>query len=308
MQTLENKEEYEIIELFGKAVKVRNKPCSVNGKIENSTSMKLDLYIKVSDLCNARCSVCSNKGNEKNSKLDYQKLEYVIKYLEDRGRIGRIAITGGEPFLDFDRLNKVLNIVFRAKPDAYVTINTNGFQIKESLKLDNISQVGGIHISRHHYKDSVNNEFFDINTASRNDINNVIKSSKNQKLFRLNCLLMNSYIHTIKDVERYLEMASVVGANHCGFISLMPYNEDAVKEYVDFKDVFKDVPERFQIISETKDLDICECTNGVYIANNGRLMPFYARKTKELDCPYARQYVYTSDNHLTAGFGGPKII
>ena len=48
MQTLDNTE-YESIDLFGKVVKVRNKPCSVNGKIENSTSMKLDLYIKVSD-------------------------------------------------------------------------------------------------------------------------------------------------------------------------------------------------------------------------------------------------------------------
>lgn len=307
MQTLDNTE-YESINLFGKIVKVRNKPCSVNGKTANVSNMKLDLYIKVSDLCNAHCSVCSNKGNEKPSDIDYKKLEFVIAYLESKGRIGRIAITGGEPFLDLDRLNKVLNVVFKAKPDAYVTINTNGFRIRDSLSLDNISQVGGIHISRHHFKDSVNNEFFGIKTASRDDIRRVVVDSHNSKLIRLNCLLMKNYVHTIKDVERYLEMAAVLGVNHCGFVSLMPYNEESISEYIDFSDIFKDVPERFQIISKTKDLDICECANGVYLANNGRVMPFYARKTKELDCPYARQYVYTSDNHLTAGFGGRNLI
>ena len=299
---------YETIELFGKKVDVRNRPCAINGKEFDIRTTKLDLYIKVTDLCNGHCSVCSNKGYEKKSEIDYQKLKYVIKYLDEQDRVGRIAITGGEPFLDLDRLNKVLNIVFDAKPDAYVTINTNGFRIQDSLSLDNISQVGGIHISRHHYRDSVNNEFFGIKTASRDDIRRVVTESKNPRLIRLNCLLMKNYIHTILEVQRYLEMAAVLGVNHCGFISLMPYNEASIREYVDFNDVFQEVPERFQIISNTKDLDVCECANGVYLANNGRVMPFYARMTKNLDCPYARQYVYTSDNHLTAGFGGPVLL
>lgn len=299
---------FETIELFGKKVDVRNRPCVVNGIKHDIKTTKLDLYIKVSDLCNAHCSVCSNRGCEKASEIDYKKLEYVIKYLDEKGRIGRIAITGGEPFLDLDRLNKVLNIVFKAKPDAYVTINTNGFRIKNSLLLDSISKVGGIHISRHHYRDSINNKFFGIDTASRDDIRSVVVDSNNPSLIRVNCLLMKNYIHTIKDVERYLEMAAVLGVNHCGFISLMPCNDESLNEYIDFNDVFKDVPDRFQIVSSTNDLDICECTNGVYVANNGRVMPFYARSTKKMDCPYARQYVYTSDNNLLAGFGGQKII
>ena len=62
------------------------------------------------------------------------------------------------------------------------------------------------------------------------------------------------------------------------------------------------------MISRTKDLDVCECTNGVYLANNGRVIPFYARMTKDLETPYARQYVYTSNNHLTAGFNGKIIV
>ena len=306
MQTLENY--YETIELFGKKVDICNSLCSVNGKEDIPNKVKLDLYIKVTDLCNAHCSVCSNKGNEKNSNLDYKKLEYIIKGLNEQERLGRIAITGGEPFLNLDRLNRVLNIIFSIKPDAIVTINTNGFRIKECLDLDSINLVSGIHISRHHYRDSINDEFFGIETANRNDIREVIKKSENPHLIRLNCLLMKKYIHTINDVSRYLEMAANLKVDHTGFITLMPYNEEAIKEYVDFNDIFKDVPERFQIISNTKDKDICECTNGVYLSNNGHVIPFYARKVKELNCPYARQFVYTSDNQLTAGFGRQKII
>ena len=43
--------------------------------------------IKVTDMCNAKCSVCSNHGNEKCSKIDYEKLKYVIQYLDKKGLI-----------------------------------------------------------------------------------------------------------------------------------------------------------------------------------------------------------------------------
>lgn len=297
----------ETIELFGKKVEIKNSECTKNKSLPTTGHMMLDLYIKITDLCNANCSVCSNRGNEKCSQIDYEKLRYVIKYLESQHRVNRIAITGGEPFLDMDRLNKVLNVIFAAKKDAFVTINTNGFRIKECLDLANISKVGGIHISRHHFNDSINDRFFGIKTASISDIEEVM-SRVNPKLVRLNCLLMKSYIHNIKQVEKYLEMASELGIRQCGFVSLMPCNEESKEEFIDFNDIFTNLPSRFQTISHTKDFDICECTNGVYLAKNGRIVPYYARMTKEMNCPYARQFVYTSDNHLTCGFNKSILI
>ena len=298
----------ETIELFGKKVDIKNSECTLNGAKPTTGHMMLDLYIKINDMCNAKCSVCSNHGNEKKSEIDYAKLKYVIEYLEREHRVNRIAITGGEPFLDMERLNNVLNIVFEAKPNAFVTINTNGFRIKDCLDLDSISKVGGIHISRHHFDDSINNKFFGIKTASISDIDEVVSKIDNPRLIRLNCLLMKSYIHDIKGVEKYLEMASELDVHMCGFVSLMPINEESKKEFIDFNDIFTDLPSKFQKISKTNDLDICECTNGVYLADNGVVMPYYARMTKELNCPYARQFVYTSDNHLTGGFNKGIIL
>ena len=56
------------------------------------------------------------------------------------------------------------------------------------------------------------------------------------------------------------------------------------------------------------DKNICECINGAYISNEGKIIEYYARMTKELNCEYARQFVYTSDNKLTLGFGKEIII
>ena len=57
-----------------------------------------------------------------------------------------------------------------------------------------------------------------------------------------------------------------------------------------------------------QDLNICECTNGLYLANNGNIVEYYARMTKDLNCNYARQFVYTSDNKLTVGFNQKSLI
>ena len=97
------------IELFGQKVEIKDTPCTRKGETPERCRMSLNLYIKVTDMCNAKCSVCSNKGNEKCSQIDYEKLKYTIEYLDSRGLINRIGITGGEPFLDFDRLMNKYN-------------------------------------------------------------------------------------------------------------------------------------------------------------------------------------------------------
>ena len=298
----------ETIRLFGQLVDIKNNDCALIGEKPLEKHMRLNLYIKVTDMCNAKCSVCSNHGNEKCSKIDYEKLKYVIQYLDKKGLINRIGITGGEPFLDIDSLNRVLNTVFEAKKDAFVTINTNGFRLKESLSLDSINKIDGIHISRHHFNDQINNKFFGIKTASKDDIAEVVSKSNNPRLIRLNCLLMKDYIHNIRQVEKYLDTAAELGVFKCGFVSLMPINEESKEQFIDFNDIFDKLPDKFLKTAHTCDFDICECTNGVYMTDNGKMMRYYARMTKELNCPYARQFVYTSDNHLSVGFNRGVLL
>lgn len=299
---------YETIEIFGQKVDIRNNNCTRCGEIPTRTPMKLNLYIKLTDMCNAKCEMCSNRGNEKTSKLDLEKLKMVIKYLDNRNLINRIGITGGEPMLNMSKLNDLLNIIFDVKKDSMVTINTNGFNIKNILYLDSIDKVNGIHISRHHYDDEINNDFFGISTATNSDIEYMMNKLDNKKLLRLNCLLMKNYINNIKEVSNYLETAANLGIFRVGFVSLMKVNDFSKENFINFNDIFRDLPSNYCKTDKLNDLNICECENGVYLSNNGDIVEYYARMTKELNCEYARQFVYTSDNKLTVGFNKKSLI
>lgn len=299
---------YETIELFGQKVDIKNYDCCSCGQEPYRQAMKLNLYIKITDICNAKCEACSNKGNEKQSNIDLNKLKMVIEYLNEKDLINRIGITGGEPMLNLNKLNDLLNTIYEAKPDALVTINTNGFNIINVPYLDSKDKLYGIHISRHHYLDEKNDEFFGIKTATLSDIEKVMNQVDNKQLLRLNSLLMKNYINNIEEVSKYLEMASNLDIFRVGFVSLMKINDYSKENFINFNDIFNNLPEKFIKTNELHDLNICECVNGLYLANNGNLVEYYARMTKELNCEYARQFVYTSDNHLTVGFNKKPLI
>lgn len=62
------------------------------------------------------------------------------------------------------------------------------------------------------------------------------------------------------------------------------------------------------IKNKTYNLYVCECTNGLYLGYNGNITEYYARMAKELNCEYAQQFVYTTDNKLTVGFNKKPLI
>lgn len=299
---------YEEIEIFGEKIKIKNYACSSIKNEFNKQKMKLNLYIKINDGCNAKCKFCSNREMQDMGKLDLEKLEYVLKYFNERQLLNRISITGGEPTLKLDLLNDVANLIYKVIPDATVTINTNGNNLRELVNLDVIDKIEGIHISRHHYEDKINEKIFGAAVANEEDIKYVMGNVKNKKILRLNCLLMKNNIDRIEEVEKYLEFASKLGIFRVGFVSLMKINDYSIENFINFNDIFKKEIMNPKTFVHFYDTNICECINGVYISKEGKFTEWYARMTKELDCKYTRQFVYTSNNKLTTGFGKEIII
>jgi len=299
---------FEEIELFGTTVKIKNYFCSANPNQYEKKDIKLNFYIKITDACNAKCLFCSNKEMQDDGHIDFDKLEYVLQYLHAKNLINRISITGGEPLLNIDTLNKVINLIYEVIPASLVTLNTNGYNIRRVLELDNINRLEGIHISRHHYDDVINHQIFKVDVALTEDIKFVMDKLENKHLLRLNCLLANNYINNIDQVQKYLEYASQLNIFRVGFVSLMPINDYSKKHFISFNEVFSNLPSTFLSSGHYYDHQICECINGVYIAKNGNLIEYYSRMTKELNCDYARQLVYTSSNKLTTGFGKDSLI
>lgn len=299
---------YEEIEILGKTIKIKNYSCSSNPNQFKRENMRLNLYIKINDACTAKCQFCSNRDMQDMGKLDLKKLENLLKYFKERKLLNRISITGGEPMLKFDLLNDVINLIYKIIPNAMVTINTNGYNLKSVIHLDSLDAIEGIHISRHHYEDEINNQIFGTDIARAEDIRYVMNKVKNKKLLRLNCLLMKDKIDSIEEVEKYLEFASELGIFRVGFVSLMKVNEYAKENFINFNDVFKNETLNPKTHTHFYDTNVCECINGVYVSKKGKFIEYYARMTKELNCEYTRQFVYTSDNKLTTGFGKEIIL
>lgn len=298
---------YEKIRLFGQDVKVRNYLCSSNPDFYNQDHIALNLYVKINDACNGKCQFCSNSGLKDNGKLDLVRLRDTISYLNDRKILNRISVTGGEPLLNPELLNDTLNTIFSVNDKFMVTFNTNGHNLRDVLGFDMIDKVEGIHISRHHYDDEVNSSIFAGDVATTDDIKYVMSNAGNRHLLRLNCLLMKDYIDSPEEIRKYLEYASDLDIFRVGFVSLMKVNDYCRSHFVDFNDVFDTIPNS-RNVSHHYDKNLCECLNGMYISDSGKFLEYYARMTKENDCDYARQLVYTSDNRLTTGFGKKSLI
>lgn len=302
---------YQIINLFGEDIPVKNYLCSNIPDETKHCDIKLNLYVKLSDACNAKCLFCSNANLKDNGKFDVNKLKYVVEEMDRVGIINRISLTGGEPMLNLPLLNNVLNTIFMINPDFQVTINTNGIHLLDLPYLDAVHKIDGIHLSRHHYDDAVNNSILGFKTVSFQEIDSLMNHLNNKKLLRLNCLLMKDYINSITEVEHYLEHASKLDVFRVGFVSLMKSNFYCEEQFINFNDIFfKDAfpSGKGQVFVNYYDKSICECTNGAYVASNGNFIEFYSRMTKEVHCPYVRQFVYTSDNRLTLGFGKEILL
>lgn len=294
------------VSLFGKHIQLRDNLCTCKkGEIING-ELYYNLYISITDVCLANCKFCNNNTKQKctksNIKLDLDKLEAVIKELKNKVELNRISITGGEPLLDISQLNRVLNLIFEVcGKNQMVTINTNGINLAKIFELDSLDLLEGIHVSRHHFDDTINDEIFGFKTAHIQDIENVQNKLKNKKLLRLNCLLIKDYIDSKDQVKSYLEIASKLNIFRVGFVGLMSINDYSKEHYIEYKDVFEDFDESFQA-RQLFNKDVCDCLNGVYMAQNGNLVQYYARVVRKLNPELAGQFNYSFDNHFNAGF------
>jgi len=297
----------EIIKIFGKEVPIKDNLCTDNPSKVVSSKMRINLYISITDVCLAKCPFCNNNTkqncSETKNQFDVEKLSLIMKELKGKDLLNRVSVTGGEPLLNVELLNKVLNAIFEICGDKQmVTINTNGVNLKRVFELESLNKLEGIHISRHHFDDEINDKIFGFRTAHKEDIKFVINKAENKKLFRLNCLLIKNYIANKENVTKFLEFASDLGIFRVGFVGLMPINEYSINNYVEYKEIFEKMNEQCFDSERKYNKDICDCWNSIYCSKNGKLVEFYGRTVRNLNCDCVGQFNYSADNHLKAGF------
>lgn len=292
------------INLFGHDIIVRDTLCSTNPEDLKVVDPSLRLYIKLTDACNADCLFCANKESRDFGNLDFRKLEFVIRYLLDRGLLHGISITGGEPMMNPDKMNMLLNLIYGIDPNMEVAISTNGYNLRSFLDMEHVNKLESIHISRHHYDDEVNYSIFGSReVASTSDIIALQEGLDDKRIININTLVMKDYIEDLASIKKMLNYVGDVGVYKNGFVSLMKCNQFSRDHFINFNDIFSSLDESFYLGHHFYNGEYCECVDGVYLTDNERMVEFYARMVKDCSCPYTTQLVYTSDNKVTAGFG-----
>lgn len=296
------------IELFDQELLVKDSLCGPTPTSRFEVEPALRLYIKVTDYCNANCKFCANGACTDFGKINLEKLEFVIRYLKEKNRLHSISLTGGEPMINPDLVNKILNLIWSVDSRIQVQISTNGLNLREIANFDNPNNLESIHISRHHYDDEKNIEIFGSNSiATTSDIMFLQEFLTNKKIININTVAIKDYIDNLREIKRMLDYVGDTGVYKNGFVSLMKCNDYSKEHFINFNDIFNNLDDNFLITNRFYSGEYCECIDGIYTSSSAKFVEFYARMVKECNCPYVNQLVYTSDNKVTAGFSG-KVL
>lgn len=296
------------IEIFNNIVPIKGYVCNEYGdcNVEKPSWMQflggtvkygVSLYIYIQGSCNAHCKFCNIHCEKNDNTLDFYALERVLKELKSKVTITRIGITGGEPFLDFERLDNTIVICKKYFPNTSISVHTNGFFLNKINQLNSLNRLDEIHISRHHYDDDINNEIFQSHTSDKHNIINLGRML-NEKIY-LNCVLIKNYIDTEEKIEKYLEWALHCNINKVAFVDLTNLNGYCEEKFVDlFKFNFGG---NFHIHKTVKNIDICSCFKGQYTSPyNHKTVNLFFRQTKSWPTK-CYHYLEFKNNKLFAG-------
>ncbi len=287
-------------------IEIKDYYCSLDGEYLNRNDGRLWLYVNLTDMCNGSCPFCINpcvKGGT--NTLEISSFKRVLHMIKDN--IYGVSITGGEPMLFPNLVNEVLNIVqdicgYHVEKD----IVTNGTRFSDIIDCLDLEKLDSVHLSRHLIKDNDNNKLFGFDTASAEEIKEVISRMKDPAQVVLNCILVAGGIDSAQRIAHYLEFASKLGVRNVSFIGLSRHNVFCQENYIDPKllEISKDI--KIHIWNNYCDHVFCSCSSGSYDAESGSIR-FYFRRVGSTKAPYVRQLVYTADNRLLAGFSGKEI-
>ncbi len=126
---------------------------NVNHQNANNTSLDTEFYVQwhITDMCNLRCNHCYQENYSPSSELTLEELKSIADEINHTlfrwKKDGRIAITGGEPFVRKDLLS-LLNYLEQQPQVKKIGILTNGTLIKNNVPaLQNLNKLHYIQLS-----------------------------------------------------------------------------------------------------------------------------------------------------------------
>lgn len=289
------------VRLFDKYIEIKEYGC-VRGHVPAHHIPKaVNIFVKVTNACNAGCLFCSNSGyHNKVERFDHAKLWQVVDELISQDIIvHRINITGGEPVVVSEIVNEIL-IQSQEYSSIHLHLNTNGL-LPSSQKLMRNPRWDSISMSLHHYElDKLSCLYGTPIPKAAFDFDGIDLSKVNAS-----CNLIKGYIDSTSQAEKMMKYALSLGLPRLGFVALMKVNEYCQSHFVDYSDIdFSAIPNMYFTESRNRGAD-CKCSNYLY-NHEGKILEVYMRNySNPLYCESSLLY---DGQYFRQGFHNDNII
>lgn len=292
-----------LIPLFGKTIQIKSKGCAIGSSYPRPIIPSVNLFVKVTNACNAHCSFCSN-ADKVNDKQDFnlKKLLDIIHELQkNKIFINRINVTGGEPSVVPALITEILSLMEAEEfDDIHLHLNTNGL-LPNSKELMKHPRWNSISISLHHYNKERLSELYGISISETAFEFNGIDLDK----VNASCNLVKRYIDNTKEVEKMMRFAIQLGLPRLGFVALMKVNDYCIKHFINFTDIdFTQIPHLYFTESRNRGND-CKCCNYLY-NHAGKILDIYMRNYANYK--YCESSLLYDGKYLRQGFHDNNII
>lgn len=285
--------------IFGHEIPMKVQPCAYNGIEQKPDADYVNIYVRITDHCNASCSFCEFRDNTNTKPFDFYKLYYALNEINKQVRINKVSFTGGEPTIEWELLNKCLKMVKNINSNIFTVINSNGFAMN---KID-FEHLNSFAMSRHGIA-SANDSIFKCNVRNDEYLSNLDESIKDK--IHLSCNLIKGHIDSNEKMYEYITHYSKLGFHDFGFVTLMGVNEYCKQNIVDFKKLDLTAMKNTIRACTFNDRNACFCANYITHDDNGELNRWYARHY--CDSTKAESVLVFDIDHLKIGFNGATIL
>lgn len=291
------------MELFGKEIAVKSHGCNVMDEPGQRIIPSVNLFVKVTKGCNARCLFCSNANStDVSTAFDVPKLMAVVKALKDKDIcVNRINITGGEPSVVSPLVHKILDSVeANGFDDIHLHLNTNGL-LPQSQELMRHPRWDSISMSLHHYDSTKLSELYGCRIPEHAFAFEGIDLQK----VNSSCNLIKGYIDNAEEAHKMLDFNLDLGIPRIGFVALMKVNDYCRDHFVDLEEIhLESIPHVYLTRSMNRGND-CKCSNYLY-NRDLKILEIYMRNYANPN--YCESSLVYDGEYLRQGFHEDNII
>lgn len=289
------------VSLYDTEIEIKELGCAHGHAPATPVPKSVNIFVKVTNACNARCKFCSNANLTKSiDSFNHKKLWEVVEELQrQKIRVNRINITGGEPSIAVETVHEILE---RAENHdlLHLHLNTNGL-LPSSQELMMHKRWDSISISLHHYEINKLSSLYGI------DIPKEALKFQDIDLYKVNasCNLIRGFVDSEIEVKKMMNFIISLGIPRLGFVSLMKVNEFCKSHFIDYSEIaFECIPNMYFTESRNRGND-CKCSNYLY-NNRGKILEVYMRNySNPLYCESSLIY---DGEYFRQGFHNDNII